>query len=702
MLLPERKTIALLLLLVLIFLVYSNSFDASWHMDDLPNITQNPRIHIKKLGADEIAGTFFANPVPGRYNQLYRPVACLTFALNWYFGKQEVHGYHTVNVTIHFLTAFFLYLTVLAVFKTPNLKNRYAGSEGFIALFAAALWAVNPVQTQAVDYIVQRMTMLAAMFYILCIGFYVRGRISRFPVYRGVGFAGCILSYILAMGSKENAAILPLCLLLVEIVFFQNPHPSKTTKRIFWYAIGSGFLVFLIAVLFFLKGELFSFFDGYAGRPFSLGQRLLTEPRILIFYLSQLFFPLASRLSIQHDIAISTSMVAPWTTLPAIALVFFLIVFGVLNIKKRPLAAFAVLFFFLNQLIESTVLPLELIFEHRNYLPSLFIFLPVASGAKRLLDNYAEYHHGVFRLLAFCMVLVLMGLGINTYTRNRVWATPKSLWEDAMVKAPKSSRPYQNIAGYYLKTGNYNFALRLHHKALSLYDPKPKHSLAASLNNSGIIYTKMEQYGRAIRFYKKALVVYPGHEKTLHNLVVALVQLGEWSQALQYADLLLSKYYRVNYLNLKGFILIKQKKSAEAVRYLLKAFKMAPGNRNIAINLGMALSLTGRFEPAEQMLKRLKRLYPGDTTALLCLIENSLRAGENSKADLLVADLFSVGSVAALKSLLESHVGSDRQVPYSKTLLAPVITSKLRAAPMKIIDEGVHDSKKLNYHDQIF
>lgn len=679
MMLSERKTIALLLLLALIFLVYSNTFDTAWHMDDLPNITQNSRLHLKKLGADEIAATFFANPVPGKNNQLYRPVACLTFALNWYFGQQDVRGYHMVNITIHFLVAFLLYLTVLSVFNTPNLAKRFLGNQHFIALLTATLWAVNPVQTQAVDYIVQRMTMLAALFYLLCIYLYIKARMSNSPAYRGMIFAACIISYFLAMGSKENAAILPLGLLLVETVFFQDPGRPESMKRIFWYAVASGVFVFLTAILFFLKGDLFSFLNGYAARPFSLGQRLLTEPRILIFYLSQLFLPLAGRLSIQHDVVISTSMVAPWTTLPAIVLVFLLIGFGVLSIKNRPLAAFGVLFFFLNQLIESTALPLELIFEHRSYLPSLFVFFPVAAGAKRLLDYLVKRHRGVFRLMAFCIVLVLMGLGLSTHTRNRVWATQKSLWEDAMVKAPKSARPYQNVADFHMKAGNYDLALSLYHKALELYDPKPKQSLATSLNNSGIIYTKMEQYDRAIRYYEKALGVYPGHEKTLHNLVVALVQVGKWSQASQYADVLLSKYYYPSYLNLKGFILLKQNRPAAAVPYLIKALKISPDSRNAAVNLAMAFSRTERFEAAERILERMNKRSPADTTILLCQVENSLRAGEKSKAARFIDSLFSVCQVTTLKTLLAGLPGFDRQVPYSTALLAPVIAAKLRA-----------------------
>jgi tetratricopeptide (TPR) repeat protein len=674
----EKKAIPLILLLTAIFLVYSNACDGSWHLDDLPNITQNTRLHLKKLAVDDIVGTFFAKPGGGRSNQLYRPVACLTFALNWYFGQQEAGGYLMVNVTIHFLTAFLLYLTALALLKTPNITKRFSGNEQFIALLAAVLWAMNPVQTQAVDYIVQRMTALATLFYLLSIYLYIKARMGRSPVFRGTILAGCIVSYMLAMGSKENAAILPLGLLLVDIIFFQNPDRSQSDKRLFGYAVASGICVFLTAVLFFLKGDLFSFLDGYTDRPFSLAQRLLTEPRILIFYLSQLFFPLASRLSIQHDVVISTSIVDPWTTLPAIFMVLVLVALAMLGIRKRPLAAFGILFFFLNHLIESTVLPLELLFEHRNYLPSLFIFLPVAACTKQLQDALSTVPKAYSRLAACCLVLVLIALGMNTYARNRVWATQKSLWQDAKLKAPQSARPYQNLAAYHKQAGNYDDALNLYHTSLELYDPKPKQSLATSLNNSGIIYAKMGEYDRAIDYYHQALVAYPDHEKTLHNLTVALVQMGNWEQALKSVDVILSKYYHPRYLNLKGFILLKQNRPGTAADYLMRALKMAPASRNTAINLAMAFSRTDRFAAAERILQRANRRFLDDATILLCRVENSLRAGESSKTDRLIDRLFSVSQATTLKKLLAKTPELDRLVPYSSALLAPVIGARLR------------------------
>ena len=203
----------------------------------------------------------------------------------------------------------------------------------------------------------------------------------------------------------------------------------------------------------------------------------------------------------------------------------------------------------------------------------------------------------------------------------------------------------------------------------------------------------MEQHGRAIGFYEKAIDAYPGHEKALQNLVVAQVQLGKWSQASQYADVLLSKYYYSPYLNLKGFILLKQDRPAAAVTYLMAALKISPYSRNAAVNLAMAFSRTDRFEAAERILQRMHQRFPDDTTILLCLVGNSLRAGEKSKAARSIDRLFSVCQVTTLKTLLASQPDVERQVPYFTALLAPVIAAKLRARSDGLIKNDEIDGR---------
>ncbi|MBT8357854.1 MAG: hypothetical protein HKO79_06800, partial [Desulfobacterales bacterium] len=144
------------LLFFLILPIYSNTFNASWHLDDKPNIVNNYYLHPSNLHPDSLLQAFFTNPKdPWNIgDKMYRPVACLTFALNWYFGQDSVTGYHIINTLIHILSAFFLYLTILNLFSSPSLKDKFNESKHFIALLTAVLWAVNPIQTQAVTYIV--------------------------------------------------------------------------------------------------------------------------------------------------------------------------------------------------------------------------------------------------------------------------------------------------------------------------------------------------------------------------------------------------------------------------------------------------------------------------------------------------------------------------------------------------------------------
>ena len=674
----SRKWAAVGLLFVLIFLVYSNTFRASWHLDDYPNITLNNRLHINELTHDGILRSFFANPQPHKFKELYRPIACLTFAMNWYVGKERVFGYHLVNITVHFFTAVLLYLTILALFESPKLKNSYPGKRPFIALLAVVLWSLNPIQTQAVTYIVQRMASMAALFYLLGIYCYIKARLNISPHYRGLFFAASIVSYFLAIGSKENAAILPLALILVEITFFQNSDLPSKNRRMFWMAAGGALFVFLTGALFFLKGDFFSFINGYDARPFTLGERLLTESRILVFSLSQFFFPLPYRLSIAHEVSISTSLINPLTTLLSILLVFFLIGLAIYRIKKWPILSFAILFFFLNHLIESTIIPLELFFEHRTYLPSLFLFFPLTAGLSQLFD-YADKKSPIVKAgLVSIMILMIFSMGIGTYRRNMSWASEMSLWEDVLKKAPGSARPYQVLAGEYKKMGEFEKALRYYKKSLSLPDQRPRQSRGLAYNNMGTIYLTNRDHEKAIELYREALKVRPQHARYLHNLILALVKARKWEEASQKADLLISKNVSdSNYYNLKSYILLKQNQPQKAIVYLNRALSLAPRDRNSAVNLGIALSLTHKPKQAEWVLKRIYENQPADIMILMCLIENSLRASDGPGFDRYADQLMAFFSAGEIHQFLIDLAEGKIDVPLASNLLAPAIAAKL-------------------------
>ena len=674
----KRVCFILGLLLLAIIVAYSNTLNASWHLDDYPNIVENAELHLKDLQPLSLVKAFYSHPWPTF--DLYRPVACLSFALNWYAGQNRVAGFHMVNISIHLVTAIFLYLSMLGLLRSPGVKGMHGGSRGeYIALLATALWALNPVQTQAVTYIVQRMASMAAMFYIAGIYFFLQGRIQPLRRRQVFAYLGCGLCYLLALGCKENAVTLPAALVLVEIIFFQRQVSPAIRKIISGVLAGLVIMVLVIIAVLLLSENSPSILRGYAHRSFTLGERLLTEPRILVFYLTQLFYPVPLRLSIEHDVTVSTSLLAPWTTLPSILIVGMLICFGVLQIHKRPLMAFGILFYFLNHLIESSILPLELIFEHRNYLPSLFLFLPVAAGMMKILDNYRSRNRALYRVMIGFVVLLTIGLGFGTYVRNMTWRSERTLWQDAMQKAPASARPAYNLARhYYFQVGHLEKALELYAKSLKLRASRPVFSQTLSLNAMASIHYIRQDYEKVVALNQEALRMNPGFETARFNTVLALAKLGRWEKAARIADQMLAGRREYSpFIFVKGATLLKQHQPDQALAYFQKALRRDPGNKKILLNTGMSLSLMGRYIQAEWFFKRALHLPPQDMRTHFYLIENSLKTGQPTKIDQYLNKLLAAFSVDAVTARLNKPFDDLFLLAPSRTILRPVIAAKL-------------------------
>lgn len=672
------RSIAFILLFLMIVLIYWNSFDAAWHLDDRPNILNNRGLHITSLQPGSLIRTFFTAPDSGGTitNRLYRPIPCLTFAINWYFGKDEVFGYHVVNILVHILTAYLLFLTILNILKSPNLIKHYQGQENFIAFLAAVLWAINPVQVQAVTYIVQRMASMAAMFYIMGIYFYVKTRLSQYPLQRILLLFSCVLSFIFALGSKQNTVTLPFVLLLIEIICFQDLS-LQGVRRVFWGGsiVGGMLLVFLGAWLF-VPGNPFLIIEGFQSRPFSLYERLLTEPRIVLFYLSLIFYPLPHRLSIEHDIIVSTSLFEPWTTLPAILFHLLLISIGLSQIKKRPLLALAILFFYLNHVIESTVIPLELIFEHRNYLPSLFLFLPVAVGFKKLMDSYAKKSQSFRSVLACLSVLIIIGIGAGTYIRNMAWATEKALWEDAMHKAPNSHRPLHNLAwAYYTRIGQYDKAIELYKKSLNLRTNNNSANPIA-LSNLALLYVHKKNYQKASELWQNALERLPGNDVIRHRYVIGLIEMKNWNAALDNLNQLMTRHpAHFDYNYLKGYVLLNQNQYDAALQYFEHCLNLVSENQQALLGAGICNNLMGHYERAEAIFSRVLKFAPDDDLTLLWLVETNLSVGDKPDVDRYLKELLKIIPPEELLVLLKGDPGKNFLPAESKTKIINLIES---------------------------
>ncbi len=688
-----RRGVALVLLSILVFLIYCNTFHSSWHFDDFPNIVRNPHLQISDLKPETLLNTFYASRKDGFYLQtkLYRPLACLSLALNWYAGKDNVAGYHTVNLLIHWVTAFFLFLTILNLFKASNLKGKYEGSQYFVALLSATLWAVNPIQTQAVTYIVQRMAAMAAMFYILGIYFYIKARLQPSHWKQYAFFLACLLSYGCALGSKENAATLPIAIILLEVVFFQDLSSSRTRRRIFWITAGTGLGIAVLGALFFLKGNPLGFLELYPERSFSPLQRLMTEPRILIFYLTLIFYPVPTRFSIEHEIAVSTSLIDPWATLFSILLIIALIGVSVSQIRRRPILSFAILFFFLNHLIESSIIGLELIFEHRNYLPSLFLFFPVSVGIKWVLDYYRSRQRLMHAVVAAFITLIIIGFGIGTYVRNVAWSTEKSLWEDAMQKAPNSKRPYQNLAwGYYWKIGQYDKAAELFEKSLGLHEHANLGQARAISNIASLHFIKGDMQ-KASEMFHEAYRRYPNYALFQLNLAKVKIKTGEWQTALVLLDKILSRVpgHRPA-LSLKGQVMLKQKRFAEAVDCYLRLLKQKPNDPIAMLQTGIGLRLMGNLERAKWYLNAAHRHNPRSGSTLLWLIETNLQLENRKAAGTRMNSLLARFSFKSLLSEI-NDIRDDNLMPISsQEMIIQELTRRLNAKSAEIAQLDNH------------
>jgi tetratricopeptide (TPR) repeat protein len=670
------KIFVLSSLALMVVLIYWNAFNASWHLDDRSNIVNNRGLHITNLKTGSLMRTFFTSPQSGGAitDELYRPIPCLSFAINWYFGKDRVFGYHVVNILVHILTAYILFLTILNILKSPNLKNRYEGKENFIAFLAAVLWAINPIQVQTVTYIVQRMASMAAMFYILSIYLYLKTRQSQQSLCRILLLLGCTAGFLLALGSKENAATLPLAVILIEIICFQDLNSRKVRRAFFWGTIAAGGLLVVFSALLFLPGNPFAFIKGYSGRPFTLTERLLTEPRVVLFYLSLIFYPLPARLSIEHDITISTSLFNPWTTLPAIVFHLVLIGIGFYQIKKRPLLALAILFFYLNQVIESTIMPLELIFEHRNYLPSLFLFLPVAAGFKKLLVHYEE-RNKVFRSVLICSsILIILGVGAGTFIRNMAWANEKTLWEDAMHKAPNSHRPLHNLAwAYYVKIGEYDKAIELYEKSLDL---RTNNNFAnpIAMSNLGLLYVHKKKYQKAIELWQSALELRPNDDLIRYRYVIGLVEMKNWNSALDNLNQLMSRHPRhFDYTYLKGYVLLNQNHYEAALKYFEQCLRLVSENQQAMLGAGICNNLMGHYERAEAIFRRVLEFSPNDDLTLLWLVETNLSIDDRQDADRYLKKLLKVVPSEKLLVLLQDDSGKNFLPAESKVRIQKLI-----------------------------
>ena len=614
----REAAFAFVALLVTLLLVYSNSFLGDWHFDDFHNIVDNRCVHIQSL--DELSQSFYGLSCDGADRRISRPLAFATFALNYHLGGADVQGYHIVNFAIHFSAAFFLFLLIRATLTLPAMQERYGSIAYPVSLLSSFLWAASPLQVHAVSIIVQRMASLAGLAYVASLYFYVRARTANTGQYRIAFYFLCGVSALAAFATKENTAVLPLTFLLYDLIFIQRISAVSAKRALKWSVLP----IAVVAVL----GLLYTDFAVVRGtyeagvRPFSPIERLLTQTRVFFLYVSLLLYPIPSRLTFLHDIEISRTIFDPWTTFVAIVGIVLCPLFAVVKARRYPLLSFAVLFFILNHLVEGTVIPLELIFEHRNYIPSMFFFVPVAFGMLRCLD-YFSYNGRFQYFIAGGLALLLAFQGHITFERNDVVRSDVHLWLDNVRKAPGLSRPHINLAKHYYEAGMYEEAMRELKTAEELNRDSNLRQIGLASYNMGIYFLyQKKDVDQAERQFIKALERYPGHPSAIVGLATVHLKRGETEKAWM---LMQENAFRhrndVEMINCYGLVLLKKGDAREAIKeaarsMALKGFDPQPWEIS-----GEAWRQLGQWQKAAQCWEEVLSMNPVNARAHLALVE---------------------------------------------------------------------------------
>lgn len=437
----------LLLTLALTGLAYWPGSSGGFLFDDIINITENPKVLINNLGWTELRQAATSFPSGG----LGRPISMLSLGINHALTGLDPFYFKLTNLIIHLLCGIGLWLLTRLLLTTYRLRHNPRLTESEIEWFSVAVsaaWLLHPFNLTGVLYIVQRMASLAALFMIFGLALYAWGRLRQLRGQRGAVLMGIsvVVFGALAAFSKENGLLLPLLIFLVEWLIFGFQAPDKSTRR---FVIGFNVVVAVIPG-FLALGYLIARFDwvlaSYGGRDFTLSERLLTQARVIWFYIQMILLPNSTQMGLYHDdILLSTGWLAPPTTLPAMLGIIALLAGAIALRRRAPLLTFGILFFFAGHAMESTFLPLEIAHEHRNYLPMYGLILAVIYylGHRVIRERLS------LRLQTAFMGVLILALVAGTAIRASYWASDLEL---ALVEArhhPNSARTNMQ-AGYLL------------------------------------------------------------------------------------------------------------------------------------------------------------------------------------------------------------------------------------------------------------
>jgi len=597
------------LIVIVGILVYCNTITSPFIFDDYPYLAHNPVIKNFDLVTDSSRIVKLGINADIKHNILMRPVAYITFALNYSLHGLDVRGYHVANLLIHCSNALLVYLLVFLLLQPTSAglrdENLTCGSDSrLLPIFCALLFTCHPIETQAVTYIIQRFTSLVALFCLSSLVLYIYGRLCTKTIARIVCYTLSILAAVLAMKTKENAFTFPLVIVLCEFIFFSGS-PIRRIARLTPFLLTMAILPINLMELSTLSkpsdsDAIVDTINLVNFRNVSSWDYLMTQFGVISTYLRLLILPINQNFDYDYQLQknfFSSAVLAPLTLLLLIpgAGIHLLRLARNCHSSDRNLykiIAFGCFWFFITLAVESSIVPIDdLIFEHRVYLPSAGFFMSVMAGITLAHDRLTGRSLYTSKTALALFFIVILCLSLATVARNRVWGDKITFWSDVTAKSPNKSRGHKYLG-------------------VALFERGRK--------TAGI-----EEFRTAIRLN-------PGNVHSHIMLGKALLAQGVLAEAAR--ELLIATGidpYNPLAKVVLGEIYEGMKDPSKAKEAYLAAIKISPSYAIAHIRLGELYAEEGQFEAAIKTYETAMRLYP-DLATKNKLIELNRQVREKS------------------------------------------------------------------------
>lgn len=603
--------ICLSLSILLLTVAYWPALSGPFLLDDFVNL---PATQLDQFDFSSLIAITFSND-SGFFG---RPIPVFSFALNYLLTGADSTGFKLTNLVIHTINSLLMYFFANMIFQIHVQRHTQELAPGFVRLAAitvALLWALHPLQVSTVMYVVQRMMLMATMFTITALLFYLIARIrldSGSHCYRY--FLLSVICTALALLSKENGVLVLFYIIMLEVFLFQRP--TTEARRKLLLAFLSVFCIFpiILGIAYFI-GHADSYMEVYSRRDYDLFDRLRTEAVALMFYLNMMLVPDLSRMSLYHDAfpVADSKAIEFWM---AVTIISCLILIAFLAKFKATLLSVGIGIFMISHLLESTFLPLELVFEHRNYFALSGVMIPLVWYGLLFLKKVATGP-----IIAFTLV-ALTGLSVSmTHARSIEWGDSLHMHAVAVENQPRSLRAITAYAIALSQEGKTDLAIEQYRKAAKLAPEDPYAQLAILNTNCVASRFDADEFDKTLselpdkKVTKEVVVILIDLVTNSDNGVcerpnsVDLLKLYNAAQHSQ--NKLLSASEEASMLAYHGLLMYRNGQLADSIPLLKRSVLLDPSNVSVLLQMTGQQLMLGHFDAARESIQRLEIINSG-------------------------------------------------------------------------------------------